>query len=220
MDLWVRLGGPDRVGSQVEADRDDHVELLVNELLDVRLVLGGVLRDDRGRSRGAERRGGVLGALEAVLVVALVVQGADIGHYADLERRRRGRRGRAGRLGRGDRSRDGRGRGRRDRWSGGGRAAARGRDDRERRGEQTEPGSACDHELLLARTEPRTRPGRRDRPVRPGGLLRCILPSARWPGKTPRIAASARLKNRVVTGRVRVDRARGRPDIPRLALGT
>ena len=108
VDRRIRLRGRDGVARDVEADRDDQVELLVHELLDVRLVLGGVLRDDRGRGGRVKRGRGVNGALVAVLVEALVVQGADVGDDADLERGRGGRRGRARRDRRGGRGRHGR----------------------------------------------------------------------------------------------------------------
>ena len=90
VDVRVGLGRRHGVGRQVEADRHDDVVLLVDERLDVRLVLGRVLRDGRLRGGRADLGGAVHGALEAVLVVALVVQRADVGDDADLEIGRRG----------------------------------------------------------------------------------------------------------------------------------
>ena len=84
-----------------EADRDDHVEVIVDQGLDVRLVVAGVRGDDRPRLRGADGSGAVLRTQPAVFVEVLVVERPDIGDDADLRIARAGRLDRFGR-GRGD----------------------------------------------------------------------------------------------------------------------
>ena len=86
-DVGVVLGRLERVTVQVETDGDDHVGALVDERLDVRRVLRGVLRDDVGRISGADAVRTKLRALVRVLVEVLVVDRSDVRHDARLSRR-------------------------------------------------------------------------------------------------------------------------------------
>ena len=84
-DVGVHLGDAARRRAVREAGRDDDVEALVDELLDVRDAVRGRRRgDERDVAGDAERLGGLGRALVGVLIEVLVVDLADVGCDADL----------------------------------------------------------------------------------------------------------------------------------------
>src|SRR3989454_8116778 len=73
-----------RVGADEEPNRHDEVVLLIDELLDVRGIVGRVLGDDHLRCWCADRLGAILRALPRVFVERLVLELTDVGDDADL----------------------------------------------------------------------------------------------------------------------------------------
>ncbi len=85
LDVRIVLGRLDRVLAGREADGHDDVVLLVHEAQDVGTDVGRGLADGVLRSRRADGLGTRLRAFPGVLVEVAVVDGADVGHDADLQ---------------------------------------------------------------------------------------------------------------------------------------
>ncbi len=85
LDVGAGLGRGDGVEARGEADGHDDVVLLVDEGLDVRRDVDGLLADGVLRLSGANGLGAGDGTFPAVLVEVAVVDGSDVRHEADLQ---------------------------------------------------------------------------------------------------------------------------------------